>query len=432
MGLGRTTFVKVIVAIILVLGVSWLALDYFIPTPPSKITIATGPRGTTLDYYGRRYRDQFVRAGIKVVLRPTAGGVENLRLINDPKSGVDIGMVGGGFGNSSEAPDLLSLGRTFYVPLWVFYSSALSIDDLTQLKGKRIAVGPEGSGVRHQAERLLRKVNVNSQTAIFVPLAGNAAIAALNDGKVDVAIILSGADAPAIRAALKNPRLALMNFSTADAITRIFPDMVRIELPKGVAELDPVNPPNDVTLIGITGSILVRNTLHPAIVQLMAQILKQVHDRPELLQRTGEFPAPLDPDFPVSQIAADYYKNGPSFLQEYLPFWMSIYAGRAIALVVAALAIALPVFSFAPRLYGWFVQERLRKLYRRLRVVENALQTELTVPQMQALQSEIADIDRVSGAVSMHNSDLYFMLRYHLDRARARLVAASEGEKAAP
>jgi len=420
---GHWPKTKLLLAIVAFLGLSWLALDYFFPSPPSTITIATGPRGTTLDYYGQRYRDQFARAGIKVVLRPTAGGVENLRLINDPNSGVDIGMVGGGFGNSSEAPDLVSLGRTFNVPLWVFYSSGLSIDDLAQLKGKRIAVGPEGSGVRHHAERLLAEVNVNSQTATFVPLAGNAAIAALNDGKIDVAFILSGADAPAITAALKNPRLRLMNFSTAEAITRIFPDMVRIEWPKGVGGLDPVNPPNDVTLIGITGSVLVRNSLHPAIVQLMAQILKNAHDRPGLLQKTGEFPKPIDPDFPMSQIAVDYYKNGPSFLQQYLPFWMSIYARRAIAFVIAAFAIALPVFSFAPRLYGWFAQDRLRRLYRRLRVVEKALQAQLTSQQMQDLQNEIAEIDRAADAISMRNSDLYFMLRYHLDRARSRLAA---------
>ena len=419
-GSGRRSLIIGLVAILFVFGASWLALDYFIPSPPSKVTIATGPRGTTLDYYGQRYRDGLVKAGIQVVLRPTAGGLENFKLIKDPKSGVDIAMVGSGQGNSLAAPDIVSLGTDFYVPLWVFYSTALAVDDLSQLEGKRIALGREGSGVRRQAERLLGEVDVNSQNATFVPLAGNAAIAALNDGKVDVAFILSGAAAPAIRAALKNPRLRLMSFSTAEAITQIFPDMVRIELPKGVGGLHPVNPPNDVTLVGLTGHVFVRNTLHPAIIQLMAQILKQVHGRPGLLQKTGEFPKPLDPDFPVSQIAADYYKNGPPFLQQYLPFWMSIYAERAIAFIVAALAIALPIFSFAPRLYGWVIQNRLRRLYRRLCAVDDALQAELTAPQMQALQSELAEIDRQSRAFLARYADLYFMLRYHLDRTRAR------------
>ncbi len=424
----RSGLFKAAGAIMLFFGVSWLALDYFIPAPPSEITVATGPKGTTLDYYGQLYRDALEKAGVQVVLRTTAGGVENFRLINDPKSGVDIAMVGGGGQHSRDAPELVSLGTTFYVPLWVFYSSALSIDDLAQLRGKQVAVGPEGSGVRNQAERLLAEYGINSQNATFVPIAGNAAIAALEAGKVDIAIIFSGAEAPAIGAALKNSGLRLMNFSTAEAITRIFPDMVRIELPKGVGSLHPVNPPGDVTLIGITGNVLVRNTLHPAIMQLMARVLKQVHDRPGLLQKTGEFPKPFDPDFPVSQIAVDYYKNGPSFLQEYLPFWVNIYARRAIAFLVAALAIALPVFSFAPRLYNWLVQERLRRLYHRLRIVEKALQSQPTKKQVEALKTEIADIDLAMDAISPRNSDLYFTLRYHLDRARSRLdeLAASQ------
>jgi uncharacterized protein len=125
----------------------------------------------------------------------------------------------------------------------------------------------------------------------------------------------------------------------------------------------------------------------------------------------------------MAQIAIDYYKDGPSLLPKYLPFWMAIYARRTIALLIATLAIVLPVFGFAPRLYGWFVQERLRKLYRRLRVVENAMQVELTIPQAEALQSHLVDIDRVASAVPMRHSDLFFIFRYHLDQTRSRLAS---------
>jgi len=428
LGLGRH-WLKGLFAILFILGISWLVLDYFIPTPPSKITIATGPKGTTLDYFGERYREGFARAGIEVVLRETAGGLENFRLIHDRNSGVDIAQTPGGISDSSQAPELLSFGLVLNVPLWIFYSSAESLDGLPQLKGKRIAVGPEGSAVRHEAERILGKANINSKTATLLPYGGDAAVNALNDGKVDAVFILSAPDAPAIRASLKNPRFRLMDFPTAEAFTRIFPDLVRLILPKGVIELDPINPPSDVTLVGVTSKVLVRDDLHPAIVQLMAKILKEEHNKPGLFQRAGKFPTSVDPEYPVSQIAIDYYKNGPSLLQEYLPFWMSIYARRMIAFLVAMLAIVFPVFSFAPRLYRWFVQEQLRKLYRRLRIVENALQAELTPAKIDALQSELADIDRATGVVSMQNSDLYFTLRYHLDRARSRLVEANQTAK---
>jgi hypothetical protein len=169
---------------------------------------------------------------------------------------------------------------------------------------------------------------------------------------------------------------------------------------------------------------LIRRGLHPAIVQLLARTMKEEHDGPGLFQRAGEFPTSVDPEFPVSQIAVDYYKNGPSLLPRYLPFWMTIYAQRTIAFLIASIAIILPIFGFAPRLYAWFVQQRLRGLYRRLRVVENTLKADLTTPEVEALKNELADLDRASNVVPMLNSDLYFMFRYHLDRTRSRLFEA--------
>jgi len=319
----------------------------------------------------------------------------------------------------------LSLGDVFVVPAWIFYSSPEPLVGLSQLKGKRIAAGQEGSGVRDIAERILGKANINSKTATLLPLVGNAAVDALDRGDVDAVIITSDPRAPAIEALLSNPRFRLIDFSTAEAFTRIFPYFARLTLRKGVIEIDPPNPSNDVSLLGITAKVIVRGNVHPAIVQILARTLKEEHDGPGLFQRAGEFPKSLDAEFPMSQIAVDYYKNGPSLLQEYLPFWAAIYARRMIALLVAALAIAFPVFSVTPRLYGWLVQDQLRKLYRRLRIVGNAMCMELTAPQVEALESEIAAIDRATRAVPMRNSDLYFVVRYHLDRMRSRLVEAS-------
>jgi TRAP-type uncharacterized transport system substrate-binding protein len=424
--LGRGYRTRVIAAIFCIAGISWLALEYFVPSPPSQVTIATGAKGSTFDYFGQQYRERFARAGVKLNLRETEGALENLALLQDPRSGVQIAFETGGISDSNQAPDLLSLGLIFNVPFWIFYSSAQPLNDLSQLKGKRIAGGPEGSGSQYAAERILSKANINSKTATLLPFSGDAAVDALNDDKVDVALIVGGSDAPDVRALLTNPRIQVMDFPMADAFTRIFPDLVRLTLPKGLIRFDPPNPPNDVTLLGTTAKVLVRNNLHPAIIQLLAQTMKEEHARPGLFNRSGEFPAGVDPEFPVSQIAVDFYKNGPSLLPKYLPFWMTIYAQRMIAFLVAWLAIVFPAFNFAPRLYGWFVQYRLRKLYQRLRIVENALQMKLTLPQVETLQNELADIDRAASAVPMRNSDLFFIFKYHLDRTRSRLLAAQK------
>lgn len=421
---GRWPITRWLLGLAILLALSWVVVAYFVPAPPSKITMATGPRGTGLDYFGRRYQEAFARAGIELDLRSSSGSAENFTLVHDPNSGVQIAILSSGLLGSTQAPELLSLGHIYVAPLWVFYPSSLSIDNLTQLKGKRIAVGPEGSGVRSVAEQILGRANINPATATLMPLAGRAAEEALNNDQVDAAFLLSNPDAPVIRALLKNPRFRLLDFSTAEALARIFPALLqRLTLPKGVIELDPLSPANDIALLGLTSKLVVRGDLHPAVVQLLAKIAKDEHEKPGIFQRTGEFPTLVDSEFPMSQVAVDYYRNGPSLFQEYLPFWMTIYGRRTIALLLATLAIALPVFGLAPKLYGWFIHEQLRRLYRRLRVVETALQAGPTVSQAEHLQNELAAIDRATRAVPMRNSDLYFMLKYHLDRMRARLTS---------
>lgn len=99
------------------------------------------------------------------------------------------------------------------------------------------------------------------------------------------------------------------------------------------------------------------------------------------------------------------------------PIWQSLDARYG------CIAIILPVFSYAPKLYLWFVRDRMRKLYRRLRNVDNALLTGLIVPQVQALQTDLDSIDRAASIVPMRNSDLFFDLRTHIDCTRTHLAS---------
>jgi hypothetical protein len=71
------------------------------------------------------------------------------------------------------------------------------------------------------------------------------------------------------------------------------------------------------------------------------------------------------------------------------------------------------------------VRQRFRQFYQRLRVIENALQAPLSPAKVEALQAELDDIEGSTIKVPMRHSDLYFMLRYHLDRTRSRLGEAS-------
>jgi hypothetical protein len=220
---------------------------------------------------------------------------------------------------------------------------------------------------------------------------------------------------------LASPQYRLMSFTEAEALTRIFPYLVRLLLPRGAIDLPRKIPAADIDLISTTNVLLVRKEVHPTVVDLLARAIVEAHSSPGLFQKTGDFPTQTDPEYPIAQSARDYYKNGPSFLNQYLPFWMTSYAQRIIAVVVAAIAIVVPVFNYAPKLYLWFIRERVRRLYRRLRVVDKELTMELSPSSMQAVQFELESIAQAASVVPMRNSEVFFGLITHIDRTRAQL-----------
>ena len=106
-----------------------------------------------------------------------------------------------------------------------------------------------------------------------------------------------------------------------------------------------------------------------------------------------------------------------------MPFWVTNYVKRAIAVLVTVIAIVLPLFSYAPRMYKWLVEYRLRALYRRLRAIEASSHKVTIAPEILALEGAIENLDReiVNLGVPMRHSDLYFSIKSHLNLVRNRI-----------
>jgi TRAP transporter TAXI family solute receptor len=425
LGYSRRQILKGTVAVVAGVSIVSLLLIYFIPTPPSKVTMGTAFKGSSFAYFGRQYREIFARSNIELELRETAGSVENVKLLQDPKSGVQIALVLGGTSNGKHAPGLLSLGTVYNNPYWIFYSSNEPLEQLSQLIGKRIAVGPEGSGTRAAAEQILGKAGVNSQSATFLSLGGSDAVEAMNGGKVDAVWIFGAPDSTAVRSFLHNPNVRIMGFQTAEAFTRIFPELANLVLPQGVIDIYRNIPPNDVRLIGSTSKVLVRSDLHPEIVQLLLQTMVEVHSGANIFQRAGEFPNGTDVEYPVAPAAIDFYKNGPSFMQRHLPLWLSVHAQRAIAVLVTAIALSLPMFRFLPMAYNWLTRRRLFYWYAQLKKLEASFDASAAEQHQAETQAEI---ERIEEAVShirfpLTFSDQLYNLRSHIDIVRRKIAS---------
>jgi hypothetical protein len=71
-----------------------------------------------------------------------------------------------------------------------------------------------------------------------------------------------------------------------------------------------------------------------------------------------------------------------------------------------------------------FIHDRVRRLYRRLRIVDRVLLSEPDTSEMKALHVELESIARAANIVPMHSSDLFFELKAHIDRTRSNLASA--------
>ena len=413
-----------IIAIVLI-AISVASLIYVYPAPPNSVTIATAFKGASFEFYGRRYKERLERLGLKVELRETAGAVENIALLQNPKSGVDIGFVTGGVSDASQAPDLLSLGTIFLQPFWIFYVSDEHYTSFEQLKGKRIAVGPQGSGTQFAAESVLGKAGINSSVASMMPYAGNDAVAALEEGKVDVVWIIGAPRVSAVQALLRNPKVKLLSMPMADAFTRIMPELVKITLPHGAIDIGKSIPPNEVTLLATTTKVVVRNDFHPELVYPLLQTMIAEHSGADIFQKTGEYPMAMDTEYPLAATASDFYKYGPSLLHRHLPLWLTTHAQRLIALFIAAIAIGVPFFSYVPRVYRWALKHSTRSVYGEIGRIEKALSAELSIEQLRHFQRELEALDREASRLRFprRHLDLMFSVKVHINLVRSRLIA---------
>lgn len=412
-------------ALLLLAAALWFLLRLVQPSPPTVVTIATG--GTSGAYHGfaTRYAEILRRSGLRLVVRPSGGSIDNLRLLGEPGSGVDLALMQGGIATSREHPGLTSLGRAFVEPLWVFYRGGEAIDMLHQLKGRRLAVGPEGSGTRHLALTLLRFNTVTDDTTTMVPTTGKIAADALRAGEVDAVFLVMAPESPLIQALLRDPSVRLMNFSQAEAYTRHMPFLQRIVLPRGGVDLARNIPDQDIALIAPVASLVGRDTLHPAVAGLLIDAMREVHGKGGLFHRFGEFPKVGDPEVEVSADVERYYTAGPSLLKRFLPFWLATFIERMLVLAVPVAGLMIPMIKGIPLLYKWRVKRRLLYWYARLKVLEGHVAADLAGLGVDTQRGEIERIDQAVSVipVPLGFSEEYYTLRSAIDLVRQRVLA---------
>jgi TRAP transporter TAXI family solute receptor len=382
--------------------------------PPHSIAMATGPEGGGYYEIGRQYQELLARSGVELRLVPTAGSLENLALLRDRKSGVDIALVQGGTIGKA-AGELESLGTLFYEPLWIFHRGGVEGATLAALRGRKVSIGPVGSGSHALLLRLLKLNEIDQEVAELLGLPPQDAADKLLAGEIDAAALLASWDAPVVQQLITNDQVELLNLARADAYVALYPFLSKVTVPRGVGDLAKDLPPADVALFASKASLVVRKELHSAIQYLLLSTAMQIHSGVSMFHRAGRFPAAEGIELPLSREAVQFYKSGQPFLQHNLPFWMASLVGHLLVLLIPTIAVLYPMFRFLPGLYGWLMRRKIARLYGELRFLEDEITDGGSTDRAQ-LTARLDRLEKQASQLRMPivYESMMYLLRHHI------------------
>jgi TRAP-type uncharacterized transport system substrate-binding protein len=418
----RTARWPIIAAVLFTVALVILVLAFTRPLPPRTVVMATGPEGEVFDLIGQRYAEIFARNNVKLVLKQTNGSVDNIKLLNDPRSGVSVTIAQSGITNQTESPHLVSLGTLFYEPFW-YFSGIGPINSPKDIENRRVGLGIPGSGTYEIGRNILTVLGLDLNRIQFREMTVEDSADALLRGKLDFVGMSQPFVSPSVQALLHDPRIEPISWARADAHVALRPYLSKLVLPRGVASLAEDLPRQDVILVASKASLIVQEDLHPALQHLLLEAASQIHGVPGVFHKAGQFPAAEPIDLPLSSVARDYYRNGEPFLQRYLPFWLAALASRLLVLLIPIVGVAYPLFRLAPAIYGWSMRRRILRLYGELKFIEAELELGSVVDsariseQLDHLEHR-ADRMRVSTAFNQ----MLYTLKQHIGLVRQKIV----------
>lgn len=405
----------------------WVSLRFLDPIPPHRIVVASGPASGLYHHFAERYKKALAAEGVILEERMTDGAADNYRLLLDRKSGVDLAFLQGGVAAFPEADSLVMIASLYYEPLWIFTRRGEAVDALSSFAGKRISLGSPGSGTNMLATQLLRASEVTTGNSTLLAIPTSRSVPALKGREIDVAMMVTGPRGTALHAALTDPALELVSLAQADAYPQRLTFITRRTLYAGAVEFVPLTPPRDTALLATKAMLVARDNVHPAIVNLLLEVIRDVHNDRGYFEAPNEFPNIDLVDIRVSPDAVRHHRFGPSLLYRYMPFWVATVLERFIIIVVPLLAVLLPLFRFLPQIASWRVRRLIYRWYGQLIVLEHdvkAREGELPVTRW------LSDLDRIERGVehitipASFASEVY-TLREHIDLVRRAVLAKS-------
>jgi hypothetical protein len=300
---------------------------------------------------------------------------------------------------------------------------------LTDLVGKNIGIGEDGSGTQLLALQLLNASGVTGTMANLFSGSSGEMIDKLESGELDAAFFVATIESSTGQRLMSTPGLWLMDMEQAEAYASMFRFLRVLTVPQGGLDLSRGIPFEDKRLLATTANLIVRRDLHPDLLRLMTIAAVETHSEGGFFEARNEFPTTEYADLPTDRRGQAYLeriKNGESTLDNYLPFSFAAVADRYMLFVLPFVFIFLPLLARLPVLYTSWNRSKITRWYKQVR------QVELQIDDMDlfTVRQEIARLEEMDDKLTANTNvstgylpaayDLHMHLEYLLRKLRRR------------
>lgn len=387
-GLGRKLLASLVLGVVAALLVGMVAI-LLLGRPPKTFTLAAGQPGGMYAAFAASLRDALATEGITVEVIETAGSIENAELLRAGEA--DVGLVQSGTELLTDMGGSTALSEVFYEPFWIFAREGAIdvVDGVPVLAGKRLAIGPAGSGTNATARALIEQTG---STAIALEWTTDEAIAGLADGTIEAAFFVVAANAPLVAELAAIPGLELLPVPNVEGLARRLPFLSPVTLFRGTFApgVSPV-PPEDMEMLAARATVMGRDGLNPDLARLIVRDLPKALPVP-YVGDLDAFPSLTHTQFPVNEDARKFLEEGPTPLESFLPFEFASPLSRIYLILLPLLVLAFPVYTLAKAGWEWFNNSRVVSWYPRINQIERSLEAS-TLDELMAQQDFLVGLD---------------------------------------
>ncbi len=409
--------VTILFLLVLVVG-SWWQLK---GGPPRKIVFAAGDKGGAYYQLALRYQEELARSGLEVQVLETKGSVENLQLVEDGRA--DIAFAQSGL-KGRDRGDLRSLGAMFFEPVWIFQRGATRGNEMSGLKGKRVAIGELGSGTREVAMTLLNDNKLSSQVKL-VSVGGEKARDLLLARELDALFLVGAPSIATVKQLANTDGISMIQLTRAKAYSRYHGSLTDVTLFRGMLNLATDIPRTDRQMVATSANLVVSDRFHYALVTLVLQTAKKIHRPAGAFNLEGAFPAARPNTFPLVSEAQEFYNKGPSFFYRNLPFFVAANLDRLIFFLLPLITLLFPLSKILPPFLDWLQNRDINRLQGELAHLElnrEGLDRGQAREKLEALRDDIWELKKMPPD---HQNDV-FLLQLRYERLQSELGQKEE------